>query len=98
MSTTWIIVIVVVAVIVLALLLGWLGRSRRTGKRREEAAGLREEAQTRSRRAQQAELAAEEHAERAKREREAADEHAARAREVDPDIDDRDEEQAANRT
>ena len=46
MSTTWIIVIVVVAVIVLALLLGWLGRSRRTGKRREEAAGLREEAQT----------------------------------------------------
>jgi FtsZ-interacting cell division protein ZipA len=97
MSTIWIIVIVAVAVIVLFLLLGWLGRRRQTGKKREEAAGLREEAQTKSRRAKQAELQAEEHAARARREREAA-EHAARARKVDPDVDERDEEEAGNRT
>jgi hypothetical protein len=95
-STTWIIVIVVAAAIVLGLIL-WavFGRNRRIQKRREEAASLREEAETRSRRAQQAELAAEEHSQRAKEEREAAEHHMARAQEVDPDVDDSDEEDIA---
>ena len=96
MSTTWIIVIVVAAAIVLGLIL-WavLGRNRRIEKRREEASGLREEAQTRTRRAQQAELAAVEHAKRAKEEREAAEHHLARAQEVDPDVDDSDDQDIA---
>jgi FtsZ-interacting cell division protein ZipA len=98
MSTTWIIVIVVVAVIVLlALAFAVLGRNRRLEKRREQAAGLREEAQTRSRSAKQAELAAEEHAQKAQRERKAADQAGARAHEVDPDVDDRDREDIAAR-
>ena len=92
MSTTWIIVIVVIAVIVLlALVFAVVGRGRQVQKRREQAAGLREEAQTRSRTAKQAELAAEEHAERARNERKAADAAGARAHEVDPDVDDRDQ-------
>jgi hypothetical protein len=89
MSTTLIIGIVVAAAIVL-LAIGFsvVGRKRRLEKRRDEAAGLREQAQIRARSAKQAELAAEEHAEKAKRERQAAEEHAGRAREVDPDVDD----------
>src|SRR5205085_12012440 len=74
-----------------------MGRRRQVEKKREEAAGLRDEAQTRARSAKQAELAAEEHAERAKRERAAAEEHAARAREVDPDVDDTDGDRASDR-
>ena len=96
MDTTWIIVIVVAAVIVLlALAFAVFGRNRRTQKRREQAAGLREEAQTRSRNAKQAELAAQEHAERAKNERKAADAAGARAHVVDPDVDDREKEDIA---
>ena len=92
MSTLWIIVIVVAVGVLLAIVLGVFGRRRKVEQRREQAAGLREEAQTRARSAKQAELAAEEHAERAKRERKAAEEQAARAREVDPDVDDSDRE------
>ncbi|TML48028.1 MAG: hypothetical protein E6G21_12340, partial [Actinobacteria bacterium] len=69
MSTLWIIVIAVAAAVVLLAIVAVFGRRRKVEKRREQAAGLREEAQTRARSAKQAELAAEEHAERAKRER-----------------------------
>jgi len=91
MSTTWIIVIAVIAaIVVIAIALAVGARKRRLENRREQAAGLREEAQIRARSAKQAELAAEEQAERARRERKAAEEQSARADEIDPDAGDRD--------
>jgi FtsZ-interacting cell division protein ZipA len=98
MSTVWIIVIVVAAIVLIGLALVTLGRKRRLDSRRQEAAELREQAETRARSAKQAELASEEQAERARKEREAAEEHATRAREVDPDVDDEEREQESTAT
>ena len=49
----------------------------------------REEADTRTRRAEQARLAAEEQAERARKEQAAAEGHRRQAQEVDPDVEER---------
>jgi C4-dicarboxylate-specific signal transduction histidine kinase len=90
MDTTWIVILVVIAVLILLalLILGRRQRERRLEGKREEAGQLRDQARVSERRAQEAELAAEEQAEVARRERAAAQQRAERARDVDPDVDD----------
>jgi hypothetical protein len=78
--------VIVVAVLVLAAVL-YFAKGRRLESKREEAGELRDQARVSERRAEQAELAAEEQAEAAKRERALAQERAERARDVDPDAD-----------
>ena len=56
-------------------------------EKRTEAGELRQEADTRARKAEQARLQAEEQADRARKEQEAAEERRRQAAEVDPDID-----------
>lgn len=84
-----------IALIVLGVLLlvgiiivgGRRTQERRLEGKREEASELRDDAQTRARRAEEREALAQEQAERAKEERLAADEQLQRADKVDPDVD-----------
>ena len=81
------IVIAIVALIVVALLvfIGKRGQARRIGRKRGEAQALREDALSRTSRADEREAIAREQSEQAIRERTAATETARRAEEIDPD-------------
>jgi LPXTG-motif cell wall-anchored protein len=85
---TW--VLIVIGVIIVLGLVYFLVRKRREQQleeNRAQAGELRQTADTRERKAEQARLAAEEQAERARKEQAAADEHRRQAAEVDPDVD-----------
>ena len=84
----WLLIIlgalIVVGIIVVG---GRRAQTQRVEARREEAAGLRQDAQLQARRADERHSLAEEQAERARREREEAEARLERADDVDPDVD-----------
>jgi flagellar biosynthesis/type III secretory pathway M-ring protein FliF/YscJ len=84
---TWVWILIIVGVVlILAGLAYFMTRDRREGRKREEADGLRHQAEDRRAEAGRREAVAEAEAERARREREASDEALHRADEVDPDV------------
>jgi hypothetical protein len=88
---TWIWIAIAVGALILVALLALGGRKaseRRVVKKREEARDLRQEAEVRTRRAEEREALAQEQADRAEAERREAAEVGARAAEIDPDTDD----------
>jgi len=88
---TWIWIAIAVGALILVALLALGGRKaseRRVVKKREEARDLRQEAEVRTRRAEEREALAQEQADRAEVERREAAEVGARAAEIDPDTDD----------
>jgi Flp pilus assembly protein TadB len=86
----WVWIVIAVAAVLLVGLVIFAGRrarDRRIENKRVEARELRQEAEMRTRRADERELVAQEQAEQAQRERSGAEEAAERARRVDPDVD-----------